>query len=161
VRRLAALAVLAAVALAGCGDSGTPAGGDASETHPEATLEPVTDTGTAATYTTALTGAAEVPGPGDPDATGEASVMLAPGRGEVCLALTVEGLEPTGVHLQEGPPGESGPVVLGLPVPGDGVDGCASADEQLLVRLAKDPGDFYVNVHSAEVPEGAVRGQLG
>jgi hypothetical protein len=37
---------------------------------------------------TALTGAAEVPGPGDPDATGQADLMLNQGKREVCFKIS-------------------------------------------------------------------------
>ena len=51
-------------------------------------------------FRTSLTGEAEVPGPGDPDGSGEASVRLNPGRGEVCFDLTVQGIEPaTAAHI--------------------------------------------------------------
>ena len=157
MRRLAALAVVASAALPACGAGGDDPAPAAADT----TVETVADPGTRASFSTDLTGAAEVPGPGDPDGSGQAMVSLSPGSGEVCLALTLQGVEPTGVLLQEAPAGESGPVVLALPLPAEGADGCASADEQLLVRLEKDPTRFYVNVHSAELPDGAVRGQLG
>jgi hypothetical protein len=35
-------------------------------------------------FSTALTGAAEVPGPGDPDGSGQARIRLNSGQGEVC-----------------------------------------------------------------------------
>ncbi len=37
-----------------------------------------------------LTGAAEVPGPGDPDGTGTARLTLNPGKNQVCYELTVD-----------------------------------------------------------------------
>jgi hypothetical protein len=149
--------VAAMLLLADCGGDGAPAARRAAAA--ESSLPPVAvaDPGTVATFEVALAGAAEVPGPGDPDGSGEAAVMLAPGRGEVCVTLAVRDLEPTGAHLHEAPAGQSGPAVLALPLG----EGCASADQQLLVRLAKAPAGFYVNVFSAEFPEGAVRGQLG
>ena len=155
---IVALVVPAVLLLAGCGGDDD---GSAASAATESTPSSVADPGVAETFVTALSGAAVAPGPGDPDGSGEATVALAPGRGEVCFTLTLTGVEADAAHLHEAPAGESGPVVLALPLPAEGVDGCASADEQLLVRLAKDPGHFYVNVHSAEFPDGAVRGQLG
>ena len=35
-----------------------------------------------------------------------------------------------------------------------------SAAADVIDRLTEDPGAFYVNVHSAAFPDGAVRGQL-
>jgi hypothetical protein len=36
-----------------------------------------------------------------------------------------------------------------------------TADRELLKAIASDPEDYYVNVHNADYPAGAVRGQLG
>src|SRR5918994_2015232 len=44
--------------------------------------------------TTTLTGAAEIPGPGDPDGTGAATITLNHGRAEVCFELTVANIAP-------------------------------------------------------------------
>ena len=38
-------------------------------------------------FTTTLTGAAEVPGPGDPDGSGTAKITLNYGQGEVCWEI--------------------------------------------------------------------------
>ena len=43
-------------------------------------------------FTVALTGAAERPGPGDPDGSGTARLSLNPGQEEVCFTLTVENI---------------------------------------------------------------------
>ncbi len=37
---------------------------------------------------TTLSGAAEVPGPGDPDGRGRASLTINPGQGEICYELS-------------------------------------------------------------------------
>jgi hypothetical protein len=38
--------------------------------------------------------------------------------------------------------------------------GCATVAPELFNEIAANPGNFYVNVHNAEFPGGAVRGQL-
>jgi hypothetical protein len=109
-----------------------------------------------------LTGAAEVPGPGDPDGSGNARVALFPDEGRICYVLEVEGIAPaTAAHIHEAPAGSAGPVVLPLEAPTDGRSRqCKSIDPVLAQEILDDPSDYYVNVHNSEHPPGAVRGQM-
>lgn len=111
-----------------------------------------------------LTGAAEVPGPGDPDGAGTATVRLRVGQGQVCHSLTVGNitLPAAAAHIHEGAAGVAGPVVVTLITPdADGsVAGCVSADRALVKQILMNPAGYYVNVHTADLPAGAVRGQL-
>ena len=111
---------------------------------------------------TTMTGAAEVPGPGDPDGTGTATLTVNPGLGQICYELTVSGIAPaTAAHIHVGPVGVAGPVVVPLAPPTDGsVSACAEVDRGLALAILKHPADYYVNVHNADFPAGAVRGQL-
>ena len=111
---------------------------------------------------TELTGEQEVPGPGDPDGSGHATVIVIPPE-TVCYVVTAQGIEPaTAAHIHEAPPGEAGPVVLPLEPPTYGVSGgCSQADPALVSGLQENPENYYVNVHNEEYPEGAIRGQLG
>jgi hypothetical protein len=111
---------------------------------------------------TALTGAEEVPGPGDPDGSGEAVLTLNHGQGQVCFQLNVSDIAPaTAAHIHVGPEGVAGPVVVGLTPPtGGSSSGCVTADRDLIKAIIQDPDAYYVNVHNAEFPAGAVRGQL-
>lgn len=114
-------------------------------------------------FSTAMTGAQEVPGPGDPDGTGEAVLQLNPGQREVCFQLTVHDIAPaTASHIHRGAAGVAGPVVVGLtPPPTSGSSsGCVSASRELILEIIQNPEAFYVNVHNAGFPAGAVRGQL-
>lgn len=110
-----------------------------------------------------LTGAAEVPGPGDPDGSGSAHVTLNQGQGEVCFHLTVSDIAPaTAAHIHVGEAGTAGGVVVGLAPPTSGSSsGCVSGvDADLIKAIRQHPEVYYVNVHNAEYPGGAVRGQL-
>lgn len=113
--------------------------------------------------TVQLTGAAERPGPGDPDGTGTAGFRINPGQGRICYTLTVANIEPaTAAHIHRAPPTEAGPIVVPLEAPTDGSsEGCATVDRALAQEMIRDPGAFYVNVHNAPFRPGAVRGQLG
>lgn len=114
-------------------------------------------------FATVLTGAAEVPGPGDADGIGAAVVILDSSTGEVCVRLRVRNIEPaTAAHIHRGPDGVAGPVVIALPAPTRGSSsGCVIASTGLVQRILDSPELFYVNVHNTAFPAGAVRGQLG
>ena len=111
-----------------------------------------------------LTGAVEVPGPGDPDGAGTASVNIDVTKREVCYEVSTSKIDtPTGAHIHEGESGKSGAVVVPLTTPTAGdatTKGCAKVDAGLIGRMTATPGGFYVNVHSQPHQQGAVRGQL-
>ena len=114
-------------------------------------------------FSTTLTGAAEVPGPGDPDGSGTATLTINPGQGEICYTLTVEGIAPArAAHIHVGTATQAGPVVVGLMPPTSGESSaCATVDRGLAKAILKHPENYYVNVHTADFPAGALRGQLG
>jgi hypothetical protein len=111
---------------------------------------------------TTLTGAEEIPGPGDPDGSGTARLELNIGTGEICYELAVSGIAPaTAAHIHVGQAGVAGPVVVPLAPPTSGSSSaCTTVDPALIKAITKDPQLYYVNVHNAEFPAGAVRGQL-
>ena len=114
--------------------------------------------------TATLTGEAEVdPLPGDPDGSGSALITLNQGQREVCFEITVEDIAPAiGAHIHQGEADVNGPVVVGLAPPTDGSSsGCVEdVDRDLIKAIRQNPSGYYVNVHTAEFPGGAVRGQL-
>lgn len=114
------------------------------------------------TFTTEMSGAEEAPGPGDPDGSGTAVITINRGQGQVCYELTVDNIAPaTAAHIHRAPEGVAGPVVVPLGAPASGSSsGCVAVDKDLAKEIAKNPAAFYVNVHNAEFPPGAVRGQL-
>jgi hypothetical protein len=111
---------------------------------------------------TTLSGAAEVPGPGDPDGSGTATITLNPGQNQVCFELTVSNIAPaTAAHIHVAPADKAGPVVVGLTAPTSGSSkDCVTLEQQKIKEIIKTPSAYYINVHNAEFPDGAVRGQL-
>jgi CHRD domain len=118
---------------------------------------------------TDLTGAEEAPGPGDPDATGQADLRLNQGQNRVCFDVSWANIDGTvfAAHIHEGAPGVAGPIVVplfeGSFAGTDAVSDCVEdVDAALIKAIRQDPADYYVNVHSTPGFEaGAVRGQLG
>ena len=126
----------------------------------QTTDDPGTQNPSPPVLATELTGEEEVP-PGDP--AGSGSALIVPVSPEtVCFLLTASGIDPAmAAHIHEAPPGEAGPIVLPLTAPTNGASGgCSEADPALVGDLQQRPSDFYVNVHNAPFPEGAIRGQL-
>jgi hypothetical protein len=109
-----------------------------------------------------LTGPAEVPGPGDPDGSGSAAILLNQGQGTVCFKLKVANIdEVTNAHIHSGTVDVSGPVVVGFDPVNNGLRNCVSGvDPDLIKDIRQNPQNYYVNVHTAAFPAGAIRGQL-
>ena len=114
--------------------------------------------------TATLTGAAEVPGPGDADGTGTATLRLNPGQGKVCFVLTAANitLPAAAAHIHTRAAGVAGGVLVALAPPdATGVSsGCVSATRATIKAILKKPSAYYVNVHTSDFPDGAIRGQL-
>jgi hypothetical protein len=118
-----------------------------------------------------LTGAAEVnaegtPNQGDPDGFGTAFVSIDPAAGTVCWLIQVAdiALPASAAHIHIGAAGVAGGVVVPLSAPdATGIaESCATGvDQATLQAIVANPSGYYVNVHNAEYPAGAIRGQLG
>jgi hypothetical protein len=110
-----------------------------------------------------LTGAAEVPA-GDPDGSGMATFTVNPGQRRICYTVMVSGIAtPTAAHIHIGAAGTAPPnnIVVPLEAPADGdADACADVSRELALAILKDPSNYYINVHNADYPTGALRGQL-
>lgn len=163
VRVLAAASAL--LVAAACGKSGKSTSATTVPTT-STTAAPATTTGGPAkplsiTLRAEMTGPAEVP-PGPPAGSGTATVTLQPETGQVCFEMTVKGVAaPSAAHIHEGVAGVAGPIVVPLTAPASGSSkGCVPADRALIARIVANPSGYYVNVHNAQYPKGAVRGQL-
>jgi CHRD domain-containing protein len=114
-----------------------------------------------------LTGKAEVPGPGSKKGKGDVAVFLKPTQGKVCFNLEVKNLDTvTDSHIHKGAEGVAGdvkvPLFVGKQLSGTGTyEGCVKkVKAKLIKKIAAHPEKFYVNVHTLDFPDGAIRGQL-
>ncbi|MGW8380054.1 CHRD domain-containing protein [Streptomyces sp. ODS28] len=117
-----------------------------------------------------LDGADEVPVPGGPavgDKDGKALAVMRVQGDRVSFRFTFRGIAaPTAGHVHEGAKGQNGPVRIAFftkeqPGGGHSVSGTVRVtDGALLERLRTEPRNFYFNLHTAEFPGGAVRGQV-
>ena len=109
-----------------------------------------------------LGGTSEVPGPGDPDGRGMAEVSIVGRFDRLCYELTVHAIDPaTAAHIHRGAAGVAGPPVVVMDAPSDGEStGCVRLESGLASEIERNPAGFYVNVHTAAFPAGAIRGQL-
>jgi hypothetical protein len=142
MKRSAIFATLAAMLVVGCAGPGEVQRADLSVT---------------------MTGLQEVPGPGDPDGTGTAEIHVNVPGGEVCWNVYARQIDAaTAAHIHEGAAGSAGPPVLTLTTPDSAgrSQGCATVDAGLARAMAMQAFAFYVNIHNAAYPAGAIRGQL-
>jgi hypothetical protein len=126
-----------------------------------ATTLAATPSSAAKKITASLTGPAETK-KGDPDGKGSATVTINAARTRVCYTLSVTGIaKATAAHIHKAAAGKDGPPVLPLKAPSTGSShDCVAVEAALGKNLAADPDDYYVNVHNADYPAGAIRGQL-
>jgi hypothetical protein len=104
-----------------------------------------------------LEGAQESPGPGDPDGMGLATLFVDSTDLTVTWNISVQDIAPhTLAHIHQAPAGAAGPVRVDFAAM---LTGGPVADPDLAGVLA-DPTGWYVNVHNADFPAGAIRGQL-
>jgi hypothetical protein len=109
-----------------------------------------------------LTGAAEVPGPGDNNGNGSFEATIDEKQGTICYSMSVKNVSKiTDVHIHRAAAGQEGAVVAPLLAPGNtDIDACVSINKDVANRILANPANYYVNVHTTEFAKGAVRGQL-
>ena len=121
-----------------------------------------TDAGTPATsnnFSTLLSGDQEIP-VSPSTATGYGTVILNPVTKTISGVLVTNGIVGTAAHIHDGLPGVSGPVIF--PLTGGPTVWTVPAGTVLTdAQIAKlTTGAYYLNVHSAGLPGGEIRGQL-
>jgi hypothetical protein len=125
-------------------------------------------------FTTTLTAVDPVTGvvTGDPDGRGTAEFTFDTKQGTVCYELEVEGIA---APVEPGP-GVGSAHIHVLPTGGIAVNlqadfqpdksdefkasGCVQVDSALLQAILANPDQYYVNIHNAEFPGGALAGLL-
>jgi hypothetical protein len=101
------------------------------------------------------------PGPGSESGAGFASVTIA--GTTVTYSIVVSGVDTiTAAHIHEGAAGTSGGVVVNFNATfvNGAASGSVTADQSTLDAIVANPSGYYVNVHTSNFPDGAVRGQL-
>jgi hypothetical protein len=145
---LTALGAAAALAFAGCNAAAQTAPGEAPFTGTQLSGD--------------LSGAAVAPGPGDPDGSGKFALWADDETQRLCYVLGVANVEDvTAAHIHRGSAGEAGPVAVPLDLPRPlGTEACVAAKVELIDEILAAPESFYIQVHSAQHPAGAIRAQL-
>ncbi|MEV0381458.1 CHRD domain-containing protein [Nonomuraea sp. NPDC050643] len=133
-------------------------------------LESVLSHGFGKTLTARADGDQEVPAPNTKvgDGNGSAGWLVQPEGDRVWFASAWRHIgAPVGAHIHRAPKGKNGPVVVpffaaekGLPAGINGLAGSTTTSEATAGRIWKNPKNWYVNLHTAKFPGGAIRGQL-
>jgi hypothetical protein len=121
-------------------------------------------------YIVTMTGANQVP-PAGIYGSGTAKVIVDGSNMTVCATIKVSGLilPTTGAHIHQAPVGVNGPIVIGFTPPagkkansttGRSHSCVSQVSPTLISALLNNPSDFYVNVHTTDWPNGAIRAQL-
>lgn len=174
VHLLLMVVLLSTIALTGCGGEDRPTAASEGANPPRTTV---------LIFQADLQGVDVTPEPVSTEGSGAATAILKehrltvhgsftglsspvePGQHEEPeLADAAEKPEPAGIHLHQGGAGEVGPAVFALEAR-LGEDGRSGAfvgnfelNEQQIGQLTG--GQFYLDIHTADHPEGELRGQL-
>ena len=102
------------------------------------------------------------------DRDGSATAVLTVKANRVCYVITPKkaGTTFAAGHIHAGRKGIAGPVFIGLftkpkSLKGGRLSGCSpTVKASDLAKVKAEPESYYVNIHNAKYPAGAVRGQL-
>lgn len=135
--------------LTGCG------GGSDAKTTATTTQQPTV-------FNVTLDGASEAPGPGDLGGSGTAQITVDPNGTQICSSLSVTGVNGVNAaHIHEGRAGTAGPIAATLEAPTSGhSEVCTNASASVIKALSSGTLSYYVNFHSIDFPDGAIRAQL-
>jgi hypothetical protein len=108
-----------------------------------------------------LSGKNEAPAKGDPNGVGLVILHLNAKKGTACWEF--KGVRriatPQAAHIHKGRKGKAGPVSVPLGAKYR-AKGCQKTSKRTIEAIETRPNNFYVNIHNAPYPNGALRGQL-
>jgi hypothetical protein len=145
-KSMAVLAPLLAIGLAGC-----------------ATLEEGVAEATSETKRATLTGTEVVGGRGDTDGYAKAELSVSDEVNQICYDLNdVRGIgDITSAGIYRGGKGVNGRVVIRMNAANEGGwKNCVGRAEWLEDSVERSSGAYYIQVNTAEFPNGAIRGQF-
>jgi|tagenome__1003787_1003787.scaffolds.fasta_scaffold20728212_1 hypothetical protein len=116
---------------------------------------------TVSTLRASMRGSGEVGTKGSRTGTGSAVVKLYRSSGKACWTLSVRGLDKAlSAHVHKASKKRTGPVVIPLGAR-FARKGCVTGlKAKTIDAIVKNPGAYYVNVHTKKYLDGAIRGQL-
>ncbi|MGF7236542.1 MAG: CHRD domain-containing protein [Frankia sp.] len=163
----------------GCSGSSSPTAKTAPSTQtssPAATQKPASQTVDPSAskiplfLTADLSGAHEVQVAGKPrvgDPNGHATAKVEIQNNKITFSFQWSGISaPTMGHIHEGADGVNGPVrvpffTTAMPTTATAATGSVTISDSTIANgIRSNPAGYYVNLHTAEFPGGAVRGQL-
>jgi hypothetical protein len=160
VKLLIPILALCILGVAACGSSGSSSTSSSLTLRTSRAVHRAT-AGPIRIYRLKLTGTAETPR-GAPNGAGDA-VIAFHGSSVVCWRFAhLHGFtRATLAHIHVGARGISGPVAVPLSTaPRLHHQGCTRVSAVLVRSIEQGPHSYYVNIHSARYPGGAVRAQL-
>ena len=106
-----------------------------------------------------LHGTNETPAAGDPDGFGIATVIIDTSANTASWSILANSIDMplTGAHIHTGAAGVAGPVIVNFSAQ---LSGNGLFDTDLASITSANAASFYVNLHNAVFPGGAIRGQL-
>ncbi len=117
------------------------------------------------TYTALLKGVNETPVPADPDGIGFAVITFDQGAGTITFTAYAQNIASvTASHIHRGAAGvDKGTIIIPFNQPF--VNGVSSGTltgiaPSFMAEVVANPPGYYFNVHTADFPNGAIRGQL-
>lgn len=110
-----------------------------------------------------LYGGNEVPVSGDTNAFGIATVLVSTPT-QLCYSMVLkDAASATAAHIHTGVAGVAGGVFVALntsPALPMRVAACVNVPAATVTAIQDNPQNYYINVHNADFPGGAARGQL-